>query len=214
MYAGAARFALGDALADVANDGGGIYAQDAQLAQLHQLALLMNQLRAEFNAQLNAAANADAVFDPNVLTGLAQLLQQYAAQFKTLRATIDATTVNRNALSAADQALLDVGTWAQQTLAILPAAIGEDCVMAKARYYAYEWAEGSKGDMPRNVGSDFKFLMGASDAEFKSLWKQYRRQDRETVDSWYEIRRNRSWLANIDGYYSSIGQIASAGAPW
>lgn len=97
---------------------------------------------------------------------------------------------------------------------LLPPALGEDCVMAKARYYAYEWAEGNKGDMPRNAGSDFRFLMGAADAEFKSLWKQYRRQDRETVDNWYEIRRNRSWLANIDGYYSSIGNTANAGAPW
>ena len=96
----------------------------------------------------------------------------------------------------------------------LPPAVGEDCVMAKARYYAYEWAEGNKGDMPRNVGSDYKFLMGAADAEFKNLWKQYRRQDRETVDNWYEIRRNHTWLANINGYYSAIGNTANPGAPW
>jgi len=97
---------------------------------------------------------------------------------------------------------------------LLPPALGEDCVMALSRAYAYEWAEGNKGDMPRNAGSDFRFLMGAAMAEYKRLYKDYRRQDRETVDNWYEIRRHTSWLSNIDGYYNSIGNSASAGAPW
>jgi hypothetical protein len=96
----------------------------------------------------------------------------------------------------------------------LPPAVGEDAVMAKARAYAYEWAEANKGDMPRNAGSDFRFLIGTALAEFKALWTQYRRQDRETVDNWYEIRRNRSWLSNVDGYYSAIGNTANPGVPW
>jgi len=96
----------------------------------------------------------------------------------------------------------------------LPPAIGEDCVLARARAYAYEFAEGNKGDMPRNAGSDFRFLMGAAMAEYKQLWREYRRQDRETVDSWWDIRRHRSWMANLDGFYNAIGNTASPGAPW
>ena len=42
--------------------------------------------------------------------------------------------------------------------------------------------------MPRNVGSDFKFLSGASMANYKRLYGEYRRQDRETVDNWYTVR--------------------------
>lgn len=97
---------------------------------------------------------------------------------------------------------------------MLPVALGEDCVMALARKYAYEWGESTKGDVPRNVGSDFKFLMGAAGADYKRLYSEYRRQDRETVDSWFEIRRHRSWLSNTDGYYNSIGQTANPGSPW
>lgn len=96
----------------------------------------------------------------------------------------------------------------------LPGAIGEDCVMELAKYYAYQWAEGTKGDMPRNQGSDFKFLMGASLAEYKRLYREYRQQDREAVDNWYDIRRHHTWLSNVDGYYSSIGNVANPGSPW
>lgn len=97
---------------------------------------------------------------------------------------------------------------------VLPTAVGEDCVMALSRVYAYEWAEANKGDMPRNVGSDFRFLMGASQAEYKRLYKDYRRQDREAVDNWYGINRRRGWPSNVYGYYNSIGATASPGAPW
>jgi len=97
---------------------------------------------------------------------------------------------------------------------VLPNALGEDCVMALSRYYAYEWAEANKGDMPRNQGSDYRFLMGTAMKQYQDLYKSYRRQDRETVDNWYEVRRHRSWLSNIDGYYNAIGGTASPGAPW
>jgi len=96
----------------------------------------------------------------------------------------------------------------------LPYAVGEDAVMALSRAYAYEWAEGTKGDLPRNQGSDFKFLMGAALAEYKRLIRDYRRQDRETTDNWYEIRRRPTFFANVYGYYSSIGGTANPGASW
>lgn len=97
---------------------------------------------------------------------------------------------------------------------MLPPALGEDCVMALARAYAYEWGESTKGDVPRNAGADFKFLIGAAMAQYRRLYSEYRQQDRETVDNWFEIRRHRSWLSNTDGYYNSIGQTANPGAPW
>ncbi len=96
----------------------------------------------------------------------------------------------------------------------IPPQIGEDCVMALARNYAYEWAEANKGDMPRNAGSNFLFLMEKAKADYRRLFAEYRKQERELVDNWYDIRRHRSWLANIDGYYNSIGNTANPGAPW
>jgi hypothetical protein len=97
---------------------------------------------------------------------------------------------------------------------VLPFAVGEDAVMAKAREYAYEWAEGNKGDMPRDQGSDFRFLMGKASAEYQRLVRSYRKDDRERVDNWFEIRRLHSWLSNVDGYYRAIGNTANPGAPW
>ena len=96
----------------------------------------------------------------------------------------------------------------------LPPAIGEDAVMALARSYAYEWAEATKGDMPRNSGSDFRFLMRAAMDEYSRLARDYRRQDRELVDSWFEIRKRPVFFTSPDGYYNAIGNSASPGAPW
>jgi hypothetical protein len=93
-------------------------------------------------------------------------------------------------------------------------AIGEDCVMELAKYYAYQWAEGQKGDMPRDAGSDFRFLMGSSMAGYKRLYAEYRKEDREKVDNWIEQRRLRNWLNGGSPYYSAIGQTAWPGLPW
>ncbi len=92
----------------------------------------------------------------------------------------------------------------------LPGQIGEDCVLAKAKQYAYEWAEANKGDMPRNQGADYKFLMGETNAEYKRLYKEYRKQDRETVNNWFTIRRN-SLYGKVFSYYSSVSGTAYPG---
>jgi hypothetical protein len=73
----------------------------------------------------------------------------------------------------------------------LPPAIDEALVLAKARYYAYEWAEANKDMSPRSSGPDFRFLMGAADSEYKKLLIQYRRQDKELVDNYYSIHHLR-----------------------
>lgn len=94
----------------------------------------------------------------------------------------------------------------------LPPAVGADVVMAKARQYAYEWAEANKGDS--NQRSDYRFLMGAADATYQKLVREYRRQDRNTVDLWAGQRRvSQSW-PNLWGFYNSISTRANPGAPW
>jgi hypothetical protein len=96
----------------------------------------------------------------------------------------------------------------------LPPPIGEDVVIALASAYAYQWAEGTKGDMPRNVGSDFKFLIGSTMAEYKRLYKDYRRQDRELIDNYYNVYNRPQIFTNVWGYYNSIGMTANPGAAW
>lgn len=81
----------------------------------------------------------------------------------------------------------------------LPLALDETLVLAKARFYAYEWAEANKDMTPRNTGPDFRFLMGAADSEFKKLLTQYRRQDKELVDNYYSVHH----LHHITGYHYS-----------
>lgn len=96
----------------------------------------------------------------------------------------------------------------------LPLCIGEDCIMALARSYAYEWAESNKGDIPREQGSDYKFLMGLAKADYKRLYGEYRRDDREQVDNWYDVRRPRMPFPSIEGFYNSISNTAWPGVPW
>jgi hypothetical protein len=92
--------------------------------------------------------------------------------------------------------------------------VGEDAVIEGAKIKAYEWAEANKGDMPRNAGADFRFLIGNSKAEFGRLIKSYRKDDRERVDNWYTVRRRRNWLGSADGYFNAIANTANPGAPW
>jgi hypothetical protein len=87
----------------------------------------------------------------------------------------------------------------------LPPAVGEDLVLAKARMYAYEWAEANKDMSPRSSGPDFRFLMGAAQSEYKKLLIQYRRQDKELVDNYYSIHHlHHSWVP----HYSTLAGMA------
>lgn len=92
----------------------------------------------------------------------------------------------------------------------LPTALGEDCVMAKARYYAYEWAEANrvKGDINRN----FLQLKNGALTEYSRLYRDYRRDDRATSDAWHtRFRRSQAW-PNRDPSYNAIAGVASPGA--
>lgn len=91
----------------------------------------------------------------------------------------------------------------------LPTALGEDCVMAKARYYAYEWAEANriKGD---RIGNFLQLKNGAL-VEYSRLYRDYRRDDRALTDAWRtKFRRSRDW-PNREPSYNAIAGIASPG---
>ena len=92
----------------------------------------------------------------------------------------------------------------------LPPALGEDVVLAKARVYAYEWAEGNKGALDRNVGPDYRFLMGAAQKEYETLFKNYRREDRETCDNFFVTYRN-GYYGRFWASYNTIAGVANPG---
>lgn len=94
----------------------------------------------------------------------------------------------------------------------LPPAVGEDCVIALAKFYAYEYAESQKSATQAvQTGPDYRFLMSAAQKEFDMLFKMYRMQDRETVDSWFSVRRVALAKYRL-GYYNTISGTANPGA--
>lgn len=97
----------------------------------------------------------------------------------------------------------------------VPQQIGEDCVMALARYYAYEWGEANR-EQGGKIGN---FIRLKDDAmkQYRSLFKQYRMQDRAAVDNFM----TRCRTAGRDGryntsepYYNAVGGTAYPGSPW
>lgn len=93
----------------------------------------------------------------------------------------------------------------------LPVCLTEEAVIERAKKYVYEWAEAHKGELPRNQGPDWKYLMGESAAEYKRLYKDLRRQDRETVDLWFSIRRS-SLYGKYYAMYNTVTGTAFPGA--
>lgn len=85
----------------------------------------------------------------------------------------------------------------------LPVQVGEDCVIARARMYAYEWAESNKDMSPRSTGPDFRFLYGAAAAEYKDRMTKYRQQDKDFVDAWFSIR-GINWFGQNYGSYNTL----------
>ena len=95
----------------------------------------------------------------------------------------------------------------------LPWVIGEDLVMARAYWYAYEWAEANKVDS-RSQGSDFRFLMGQTMQDYTRLFREYRVQDQANANNFItRLRRGWTW-PSLWGFYNAIGNTANAGAPW
>lgn len=92
----------------------------------------------------------------------------------------------------------------------LPPAVGEDCIMALARMYAYEWAEANRDIAPRHTGPDYRFLMGVAQKEYQDLFSNYRRVDRDYVNNYFDIRR-RSLYGKFFAYYNSISGTSYPG---
>jgi hypothetical protein len=89
----------------------------------------------------------------------------------------------------------------------LPFGIGEDMVLAKAKWYAYQWAEANKDMEPRSKGPDYRFLMGQTDDEYTKLLRLYRREDREAIDNYFhDIGPEGSSM--LLGYYNTIAGVA------
>jgi hypothetical protein len=93
----------------------------------------------------------------------------------------------------------------------LPIQIGDDLVLAKAKALAYEWAEANKDTLPRAAGPDYKFLIGQSQEEYKSLLKKYRKQDREFIDNYFSVR-DPSLSGLAFAHYNSLVGFAGTGA--
>jgi hypothetical protein len=89
----------------------------------------------------------------------------------------------------------------------LPYAVGEDTVLARAKYYAYEWAEANKDQEPRSSTADFKFLMGKSENDYLKFRTRDRRNDREFVDNWFIIRGVQAPIFAL-GHYNTIAGVA------
>lgn len=95
----------------------------------------------------------------------------------------------------------------------LPFVIGDDVVLAIAMKYAYEFMMSSGGDIPRGQGVDWRFLIGETMAEYKRLYAEYRRRDRERVDSWFTVRRPAGFTYSTP-YYNSLTGTSWPGLPW
>jgi hypothetical protein len=89
----------------------------------------------------------------------------------------------------------------------LPFAVGEDLVLAKAYYYAYEWCEANKDQAPRSQGPDFRYLMGSREALYKKLLTMYRKQDRELCNNYFSVR-DPDLSTHAYGYYNTLAGTA------
>lgn len=91
----------------------------------------------------------------------------------------------------------------------LPQAVGEDLVVEWAKRWVYEWAESNRDILPRGVAPDYKFLLGQSKDAALALLTNYRRQDKEFIDS-YRFIGVPSVRARIFGHYNTISSTAGS----
>lgn len=93
----------------------------------------------------------------------------------------------------------------------LPNAVGEDCVMALARKYGYEWAEANKDNTgPRGSSPDYRFLIGEAGGDYLRLFREYRKDDREVVDNFFSIKRS-SLYGKFYAAYNTLSSTAWPG---
>jgi len=95
----------------------------------------------------------------------------------------------------------------------IPPQLREETVLARAKDLAYEWAEANKDMSPRSSGPDFKYLRGATMADYRSLLQKDRQVDKDTVDNWITARmpglagRGLGFYNTISGYAGPYAQL-------
>ena len=90
---------------------------------------------------------------------------------------------------------------------VLPISVGEDLVLARAKVWAYEWAEANKDVAPRATGPDFRFLMGMARDEYREYLTLYRKQDKEIIDNYFSAREP-GLASRAYGYYNTLASVA------
>lgn len=92
----------------------------------------------------------------------------------------------------------------------LPYPMSEDCVKSLARVKAYEWASANVDPVnPRGAGADFRFLMGAAQAQHDKQLKDIRMLDRDRTDAWkYQMTRITGY-GPISTFNPATGQVMS-----
>lgn len=90
----------------------------------------------------------------------------------------------------------------------VPPQIGEDVILEKGKYFAYQWAEAHKDSMAKG-GPDYRFLMGEANKEYDRLFREYRKQDRETVDVWLTEHR----LSTFNTYFAYYNTLSGRAYP-
>jgi hypothetical protein len=89
----------------------------------------------------------------------------------------------------------------------LPISVGEDLVLARAKAYAYEWAEANQGANPRDVEPDYKYLQKQTLDVYKDLLIRYRKQDKEYLNNYIACREYWRW-PNGFGFYNTLSGTA------
>jgi hypothetical protein len=95
------------------------------------------------------------------------------------------------------------------TLPFFPVPDGEDMIMARAKYWSYEWAATQVSTSPRNSGPDWKFLMGATMDEYRDMLRTYRKQDKEFLNN-YRILNVPAVKARVLGHYNTLAGTAGS----
>jgi len=108
----------------------------------------------------------------------------------------------------------------------LPPQLGEDCIMALAKYMAYQWCEANwqSGGAWGKAKPNYLALMNGlvnnnpkrgGPGEYNRLFVEYRMEDKDAVNNFISTMRRYRTFPNPDGYYSSLANnTASPGAPW
>jgi len=89
----------------------------------------------------------------------------------------------------------------------LPYPLPEELVLARAKDYAYEWAEANKDLTPRGTGPDWKYLRGSTMADYTMLLQKYRMLDKDSIDNWITSRMPRLAARGL-GYFNTIAGYA------